>query len=701
MYVALTEPTRSLTSRSRGIDLLDSVIIGSTGRADRLRVRVSHYPSAPRIVAWEANSRIRLSTDPLRSVLVSHSTRFSRASRVRTRVVSVSVAAFVLSIFGCGGGGDGGSVAPQCTVSAVSVTPNPMSVVAGATSALTAAVTQSNCTNLVTTWTTSNAAVATVSSTGIVTGVAAGGPITITASAGGVNGTAQVTVTAAPVPIASISLSQTSGGLAIGQTLQLTATPRDASSNALAGRTITWTSSNNAVATVTATGLVVGVASGQSTITAAAEGRSATALITVSSQPVVSISVTPNGATLQPGATLPLAALTRDGSGNVLSGRTVTWTTGNALIATVSTAGLVTAVGAGAVTITATSEGVSGTAIIVTAGPSGNRFALALASQQSSGSYTPSAADQSTSAGGSIGVTRQSDGVYDVLFPNMTKGAGQREIVQVSSTGGGNVSCQIGSWNPGAGGTVARVYCFSPNGLPADGQYTRLLAESGTLAGRFGFVWADQQTADTYNPNPNWSDNSSGGAIVVTRAGVGNYAVRWAGLARTAGQLDETVIVGAYGNLPRRCNVVSWDAFGTADLTASVSCADVNGVPADSRFVAAVVERGRSTRRYGLTWANQPTNPIYATTSNGYTRTSTVGAVSISRTAVGSYQVRLGGQARTGASPETVLVTAYGSTSYCRASQWAANGADMLVTVLCFDPSGAPIDSRFTVFLVE
>jgi hypothetical protein len=63
--------------------------------------------------------------------------------------------------------------------------------------------------------------------------------------------------------------------------------------------------------------------------------------------------------------------------------------------------------------------------------------------------------------------------------------------------------------------------------------------------------------------------------------------------------------------------------------------------------------------------------------------------------------VRLGGQARTGASPETVLVTSYGTTAYCKASQWAGNGADMIVTVLCFDPAGNFIDSRFDVLLVE
>jgi Big-like domain-containing protein len=407
----------------------------------------------------------------------------------------------------------------------------------------------------------------------------------------------------------------------------------------------------------------------------------------VTATPVASVTVTPNGAAVQPGGTLQLTALTKDAGGSVLSGRTVAWTTASSLVATVSTTGLVTAVNPGTVTITATSEGVSGSATILTVGPSSNRFAFALANQPSSAAYTPSLADQFSSGGGAITIARQSDGVYDVTIPNSAKGAGQREVVLVSGAAAINITCQIGSWNTAGSGTVARVYCFAPTGVAADGQYSILLAESGTLAGRFGFTWADQPTADTYNPNPSWSGNSSGGAITITRTGTGAYTVRWAGLARTAGQLEETVMVGAYGS---------------PDLIANVRCTDLNGAAADSRFVATIVDRGRASRRYGLTWADQPSSPIYTTTGNNYSRTSTSGAISIARTAAGTYNVRLGGQARTGTSPETVMVVSYGSTAYCQAGQWVPNGSDMIVTVVCFDQTGLNlVDTRFDVLLIE
>jgi uncharacterized protein YjdB len=64
------------------------------------------------------------------------------------------------------------------------------------------------------------------------------------------------------------------------------------------------------------------------------------------------------------GFTAPLTALTRDASGNVLTGRVVTWTSSNTAVASVSSAGVVTGVKVGTATITATSEGKTGTATV-------------------------------------------------------------------------------------------------------------------------------------------------------------------------------------------------------------------------------------------------------------------------------------------------------------------------------------------------
>src|SRR4029077_14739203 len=81
----------------------------------------------------------------------------------------------------------------------------------------------------------------------------------------------------------SVTVSPASPSVPVGQTVQLTATPKDGSGNPLSGRTVTWATSNAALATVSASGLVTGVAAGTATITATSEGKSGKATVSVTS----------------------------------------------------------------------------------------------------------------------------------------------------------------------------------------------------------------------------------------------------------------------------------------------------------------------------------------------------------------------------------------------------------------------------------
>ena len=247
-------------------------------------------------------------------------------------------------------------------VASVTLSPAAATVTVGTTTQLTATPKDANGTALggrAVTWATSNAAAAAVSASGVVTGVAAGSA-TITATSEGQSGTSAITVT--NVPVASVTVSPTAVGVTVGATTQLTATPNDANGTALSGRTVTWATSNAAVATVSASGLVTSVAAGSATITATSEGQSGTSAITVTNVPVASVTVSPATASITVGATTQLTATPKDANGAALSGRVVTWATSNAAIATVSASGLVRGVAAGSATITAASEGKSGTA---------------------------------------------------------------------------------------------------------------------------------------------------------------------------------------------------------------------------------------------------------------------------------------------------------------------------------------------------
>jgi Bacterial Ig-like domain (group 2) len=95
----------------------------------------------------------------------------------------------------------------------------------------------------------------------------------------------------APVAVASVDLTPVTNAIDLTQTVQLTATAKDAGGNALSGRAITWSQGNSAVAIVSSTGLVSPVAPGATSISATSEGRSGVASITVS-LPSVTLLVT-------------------------------------------------------------------------------------------------------------------------------------------------------------------------------------------------------------------------------------------------------------------------------------------------------------------------------------------------------------------------------------------------------------------------
>ena len=171
-----------------------------------------------------------------------------------------------------------------------------------------------------------------------------------------------------PPAVATVDVSIASD-LVVGQTTQLIATPRDASGNPLSGRTVAWSTSNASIATVSNSGVVAGVAAGPVTITATIDGKTGTRAINVLPPPVATVTVTAAQTTVQIGSTSQATAVTRDASNNVVTGRTVTWASSDPAIASVSNTGLVTGLTAGTVTITALSEGITGSVqMTVTAG---------------------------------------------------------------------------------------------------------------------------------------------------------------------------------------------------------------------------------------------------------------------------------------------------------------------------------------------
>ncbi|MFL5620521.1 MAG: Ig-like domain-containing protein [Gemmatimonadaceae bacterium] len=177
-------------------------------------------------------------------------------------------------------------------------------------------------------------------------------------------------------PVASVFVSPSSLALSTGQTAQLVATTYDVNGDPITGRNVSFNSSNAEVATVSGSGLVTTVGAGTAEIGVNAEGRKTSVPITVSGSSnvsatsVASVVVTLSVPTLAAGQSAQANATLKDANGAVLSGRSIVWTTSDPTVASVDATGLVTAVKAGPVTITATSEGKSGSVSLDIAAPS-------------------------------------------------------------------------------------------------------------------------------------------------------------------------------------------------------------------------------------------------------------------------------------------------------------------------------------------
>lgn len=176
-----------------------------------------------------------------------------------------------------------------------------------------------------------------------------------------------------PTEITEIVITPAAPQVAEGETVTLSAQPKTAS-GANASATVTWSTSNPAVATVDAGGKVSGVGVGTATITAAitSPAVSQQVTVTVTTAGVASVEIVSGGVALQPAAFATLQVRILDKLGRVVN-RPVTWGPGNGAIVAVDALGKVTGVSAGETAVTATSEGVSASVVAVVAVPLGGQ----------------------------------------------------------------------------------------------------------------------------------------------------------------------------------------------------------------------------------------------------------------------------------------------------------------------------------------
>ncbi|MEP0366349.1 MAG: Ig-like domain-containing protein [Cyclobacteriaceae bacterium] len=200
-------------------------------------------------------------------------------------------------------------------------------------------------------WSTSDASILSVSTTGVVTANAVG-TATITATANDDSGiSSSLEITVAPLLLSEISIiGETSMIDASNQTLSVDINPAAATD-----ASVSWSSSNTAVATVDNTGVVNAIAPGEVVITATANDASeVSSSITITVSPLLVSEITVVGETsmIDTSSQTLVADVNPDNATDV----SVTWSSSDESIATVDETGIVTAIAVGQVTITATAN---------------------------------------------------------------------------------------------------------------------------------------------------------------------------------------------------------------------------------------------------------------------------------------------------------------------------------------------------------
>jgi trimeric autotransporter adhesin len=498
-------------------------------------------------------------------------------------------------------------------------------------------------------WSSSNPAiVATTGTAGTVSSLSTG-TATISAAFQGLSGSMQFAAT--PATLVSLAVTPSMPTIAAGLAVQMTATGvfSDNTTQNLTSQ-VTWNATESAVATVSnaagSVGLLSTVSVGYSAISANRGSVSASTGLTVTSATLTSIQISPAAVVLAPGSTQVLTATGRfsDGSKQDIS-RSVTWSSSNPTVASVSTTAnaktLATGMAAGTATLTAAMGSVSGSANVLVSAvtlmsiqvtPGTSSLALGTTQQLIAiGTYSDNSTQNLTSA-----VTWRSSmpGVSSV-----SNATGSNGWVSTSAPGSTTISAILGGvTSPGVVVTVTAATLVSIQVTPTTVNLALGTQQQLTAMG----VYSDNSTQDltasvtwsTSNPTVGAAMNGgaspgllesfavgtatitatvSGGTIssssnlAVSSAVLVSLAVTPAATTLAAGTTQQYVAIGTYSDNSTQnlTSAVNWNSDTTTAAT-------ISNTPA-SNGLASAVGAGLANISASLGAITSPSTPLTVT----------------------------------------------------------------------------------------
>jgi len=300
----------------------------------------------------------------------------------------------------------------------------------------------------------------------------------------------------------------------------------------LSGLGVSWSSSNTSIGTVSSSGLVTASHPGTATITATSSGKTGTATLIVSTGAISSVSVSPSSVSLVAGGTRQLTATVKDGSGNVITGQTIAWSSSNSSVGSVSSSGLVTAGQTGSATITAAVGGKSGSATLSVAAGAVSSISITPGSASVTAGNTQQLTATVKDASGNV-ITGQtvtwssSDAtIVAVSSSGVVTGALVGQATITAAAGGKSATATVAV----AAGAVNSIAVSPSSGSVVAGSTLRLSAKATDVAGNTvttaTFTWTSSATSI--------ATVSSTGLVTGVAAGSANITAASSGKSKAA-----------------------------------------------------------------------------------------------------------------------------------------------------------------------
>jgi len=522
--------------------------------------------------------------------------------------------------------------------------PNGLSKQFTATGVYTDGTTQDITTGV--TWSTSNAAAATISNVAASAGLAqtvAPGVTTITAQGSGLTGSTTLTVTAAA--ITSINVTPSTPSIAKGLTQQFTATGSftDGSTQNLTA-SVTWSSSAVSIATISnaaaSAGLAQSLAKGTTTISAAQSGVTGSTTLTVTDATLARVDVTPASPSVPKGLTKQFTAtgVFTDGTTKDVTA-VATWASSNGSVAPVSNAagsnGLAAANAQGTATISAATQGVTGSTVLTVTAASLISIQVTPANPQLPKEFMLQlAATGRYSDNTTQDITQQVTwGSTNTATATVNNSAGNQGVATGVSAGSATVTAQQGSIIGQTSLTITAATLSSIHVTPANANIALGSKQPFVATGTF----SDNTTLDL-TKQVSWSSGDTSIATI-------SNAADSAGLASSVAQGTVTITAlraGASGVSGAASLTVSPKALVSINVSLSANSVPKGG-NAQATATGTYTDASSADITATVTWSSS--NTAVATISNAAGSNGKVSAVATGQAVLTAQQGSVSGTA--------------------------------------------------------